>query len=150
MALSTSEFVSVLNNLIETCKDGEKGFREAADEVRNPSLRTLFSEYATQRAQYAQELQQTVASLGQSPEQSGSVAGALHRGWIDVKSAITGKDDQAIVNECERGEDMAVSAYRDAMAKDLPSDLKSLVERQYQGVQEAHGRVRDLKHSGVH
>lgn len=146
MALSTSEFVSVLNNLIETCKDGENGYREAAGEVQSPSLKSLFNEYATQRGQYAQELQQVVARLGQTPESTGSVAAAIHRGWIDVKSAVTGKDDKAIVDECERGEDLAMSAYRDAAAKDLPSDLKSIVQRQYSGVQEAHNRVRDLKH----
>ncbi|MEJ7606689.1 MAG: PA2169 family four-helix-bundle protein [Bryobacteraceae bacterium] len=103
MALSTSNFISELNNLIETCKDGENGFREAAQEVKNPTLKTLFLDYAKERGEYATELQQRVSSLGQAPESSGSVAASLHRRWIDFKSAVTGQSDQAIIDECERG-----------------------------------------------
>lgn len=146
MAVSTGEFTSVLNDLIETCKDGEQGFREAAEGVQSPTLKSLFQEYSAQRAQFAAELQQQVAQLGKTPETTGSAAGALHRGWIDLKSAITGKDDKAIVNECERGEDVAMDSYRKALAKDIPSDLRSIIERQFQGVSSAHDRVRALKH----
>ena len=146
MALSTSDFISVLNDLIETCKDGENGFREAASEVKNPALRTLFLGFADERGQYASELQEHVSKLGQVPENSGSIAASVHRRWIDLKSAITGNDDKAIIDECERGEDIAVSSYRDALAKDVPSDLKSLIDRQYAGVKAAHDKVRNLKH----
>jgi uncharacterized protein (TIGR02284 family) len=145
MALSTSEFISVLNNLIETCKDGENGFREAAQEVKNPALKTLFLDFANERGQYATELQQRVSQLGQAPETTGSVAASLHRRWIDLKSSITGKSDQAVIDECERGEDIALETYRDALATDLPHDLKALVERQFGGVKAAHDKVRDLK-----
>lgn len=146
MALSTSDFISELNDLIETCKDGENGFREASQEVKNPALKTLFLDFANQRGQYATELQQHVTKLGQTPETTGSVAGSLHRRWMDLKSAITGKSDQAIIDECERGEDIALQSYRDALSKDIPSDLKSIIERQYGGVKTAHDKVRDLKH----
>ena len=146
MAISTSDFISVLNDLIETCKDGEDGFREAAQEVKNPALKTLFSNYANERGQYAMELQQRVSKLGQAPETSGTVAASLHRRWMDFKSAITGKNDQAIIEECERGEDIALESYRNAMAKDLPSDLKAVIERQFTGVKSAHDKVRNLKH----
>lgn len=147
MATSTTEFISKLNNLIETCKDGEDGFRQAAEGVKDANLRTVFLEYSQQRDQFVSELQQAVSRLGQAPEHSGSVAAALHRGWIDVKSAVTGRDDKAILNECERGEDSAVRNYRDALAEDLPSDLRSLVERQYQGIQQAHDRIKALRDS---
>jgi uncharacterized protein (TIGR02284 family) len=146
MALSTNEFISVLNDLIETCKNGENGFREASQEVKNPSLKALFLDYANERGQYAGELQQRVSQLGQAPETTGSVAASLHRRWIDLKSALTGKNDQAVIEECERGEDIAVESYREAMAKDLPSDLKSVIERQYAGVKAAHDKIRALKH----
>lgn len=145
MALSTSEFISVLNNLIETCKDGENGFREAAQEIRNPELKALFLDFANQRGQYAVELQQRVSQLGQTPENTGSVAASLHRRWIDLKSSLTGKSDQAVIDECERGEDIALESYRNALASDLPSDLRTLVERQFSGVKAAHDKVRDLK-----
>jgi uncharacterized protein (TIGR02284 family) len=69
----------------------------------------------------------------------------LHRRWVDLKSAITGKDDEAILNECERGEDVAVKSYRNALEKDLPPDIRSVVERQYNGVLRNHDQVKSLR-----
>lgn len=145
MALSIDDTISVLNNLIETCKDGEEGFRSAAEGTDDSQLRALFNEYAMQRGGFAAELQRQVAGLGGSPERSGSLAGAAHRGWKDIKSAVMGRDNKAIVNEAERGEDSAVEQYTDALARDLPSDVRSIVERQARMVREAHDRIRDLK-----
>lgn len=145
MAASTGEFISTLNNLIETCKDGENGFREAAEGVQDPALRTVFMEYQQQRAQYASELQQQVAKLGKAPEETGSVAAAIHRGWINLKSAVTGKDDHAILAECERGEDSAVKNYRQALTEDIPADLKAIIQQQASGVQQAHDHIRSLR-----
>ncbi|MBC8166591.1 MAG: PA2169 family four-helix-bundle protein [Bryobacteraceae bacterium] len=150
MALSTDDFIGVINDLIETCKDGEKGFREAAESLQDPAVRSMFMEYAQQRATYAQELQAEVSKLGKTPETSGSTGGAIHRGWINLKSAITGKNDKAIIDEAESGEDIAVESYQKALTKDIPADLKSIVERQYKGVQEAHNKVRALKHGTSH
>jgi len=138
--------ISCLNNLIETCKDGQDGFKTAAEGVERSELKTLFYEYSQQRATFAGELQNEVRRLGGDPEKSGSVAASLHRGWIDIKSAVTGKDDNAVIAECERGEDSAVKNYKDALNdKNLPSDVRSIVERQYAAVQEAHDRVRSLE-----
>ena len=144
MAIDTSEIRSTLNDVIETCKDSEEGFRSAAEKVRS-EVRSLFQTYASQRAQFASELQSEVARLGGKPETSGSTAGALHRGWMGLKSALTGEDDHAILAEAERGEDSAVKAYRDALSKDLPTDLRSIIERQFREVQETHNRVRSLR-----
>lgn len=138
--------ISVLNNLIETCKDGQDGFKTAAEGVNRSELKTLFYEYSQQRASFAAELQNEVRRLGGDPEKTGSTAAALHRGWIDIKSAVTGRDDSAVISECERGEDAAVRNYRDALAdQNLPADLRTVVERQYAAVQEAHDRVRALE-----
>jgi uncharacterized protein (TIGR02284 family) len=145
MAISNDDVISTLNNLIETCKDGQEGFRVAADGVKNSNLRTLFNTYSQQRAQFAAELQAEVRRLGGDPEKTGSVAGSLHRGWINIRSAVSGQDDSAIIAECERGEDSAVSNYQDALKEILPADIQSLVERQYTQVKEAHDRIRDLK-----
>lgn len=142
---STKDYISTLNNLIETCKDGEQGFRKAAEDVKRSDLQTLFNEYASQRSQFASELQMEVTRLGGDAEKSGSVSGALHRGWIDVKSAVSTKDDHSVLEEAERGEDSAVKNYQNALAADLPSDLRSMVERQYQKVQQAHNRIRSLR-----
>jgi uncharacterized protein (TIGR02284 family) len=145
MAIDNDDVVSTLNNLIETCKDGQNGFQTAADGVKNSELKTLFHTYSQQRAQFAGELQGEVRRLGGDPEQTGSVAATLHRGWIDIKSAVTGEDENAVISECERGEDSAVSNYKDALNANLPADVRSIVERQYTHIKEAHDRIRALE-----
>ncbi|HYS68491.1 MAG TPA: PA2169 family four-helix-bundle protein [Paraburkholderia sp.] len=137
--------VSVLNDLVETSKDGEKGFRKAAEDAHDTQLKTLFLSTADACALGARELQDAVQGLGGKPETGGSVSGALHRGWVDVKSAVTNRSDHAILVECERGEDVAKKHYHDALEKDLPLDVRAIVERQYQGVLQNHDRVRDLR-----
>ena len=107
------EIISTINSLIETLKDGQKGFQEAAEGVKDPNLKSLFSGYSQQRARFASELQSQARNLGESePEKTSSAAGAMHRAWIDIKSAITSGDDAAILAECERGEDSAVNEYK--------------------------------------
>ncbi|MBV9210204.1 MAG: PA2169 family four-helix-bundle protein [Acidobacteria bacterium] len=145
MANTNDEVISTLNNLIETCKDGQEGFRTAADGVKNGDLKTLFHTYSQQRAQFAAELQNEVRRLGGDPEQTGSVAATLHRGWINIKSAVTGEDEGAVISECERGEDSAVRNYEDAIKGGLPGDVSAIVQRQYSEVQEAHDRIRALE-----
>ena len=142
-----SDVADVLNGLIETSKDGEEGFRTSAEKVKDPSLKSLFSKYATQRAGYVQELQAAVSQLGEKPAESGHIAAGLHRGWINLKEALSKDEDTAVINEAESGEDAAKKAYSEALQKTLPTDVKALVEKQYQGVLAAHGVVRDLKHS---
>jgi uncharacterized protein (TIGR02284 family) len=143
----TKDIVSVLNNLIETNKDGHEGFRLASEKVKDPSLKSLFSKYASQRASNVTELQDLVSRLGEKPATTGHIAASLHRGWINLKEALSRDEDKAIINECEAGEDAAISNYRDALNKSLPSDVLAVVQRQFSGVQEAHSVIRDLKHS---
>ena len=145
MALDTKEIRSTLNDLIETCKDGEEGFRSAAESVKSSDLRQMFQRFSSQRGQFASELQTEVARIGGDAETGGSVAGAAHRGWISLKSALTGESDSAVISECERGEDSAKEAYSKALAKDLPSDIQALVQRQYREVVQAHNQVRALE-----
>jgi uncharacterized protein (TIGR02284 family) len=145
MAMTNNEVISVLNNLIETCRDGHDGFRSAADGVTDPALKGLFEQYSHQRAQFVDELQDEVLRLGGNPQQRGSVAAALHRGWINIKSAVTGKDEQNILAEAERGEDSAIRNYEDALNSNLPPDVVSLVLRQYNIIRQAHDRVRSLR-----
>ena len=144
---SNSDISSTLNGLIETCKDGQKGFKEAADGVDRSDLKSLFFEFSQQRAHFAGELQNIVQTLGEEPETSGSTAGALHRGWINLKAAITGKDEQAILNECERGEDSAKNTYKAAIEKPFPSAIADVVRNQYESIQMAHDRVKMLRDS---
>ena len=140
------EIISTINSLIETLKDGQEGFRQASEAVKDPELKSLFSEYSLQRSRFAGELQSEAHTLGESdPETTSSTAGAMHRAWINLKSAITAQDEKAILNECERGEDVAVSEYKKAMEQDLSSPVKDIISRQYTEVKSAHDRVRDLR-----
>jgi uncharacterized protein (TIGR02284 family) len=145
MATDYDEIISSLNNLIETCKDGQYGFQTAAEGVKNSELKTLFGTYAQQRAKFAGELQNEVLRLGGEPEKTGSTAASLHRGWINIKSAVTGEDEHAIIAECERGEDSAVRNYDEALKGTLPSNIETIVRRQYAEVKEAHDRIRSLE-----
>lgn len=142
---TNDDVISTLNNLIETCKDGQNGYQTAADGVKNSELNTLFNTYAQQRAQFAGDLQGEVRRLGGDPEKSGSVAATLHRGWINIKSTVTGEDENAVLAECERGEDSAVSNYQDALASNLPADVRDVVQRQFTQIKEAHDRIRSLE-----
>ena len=137
--------ISVLNNLIETTKDGEKGFKTAAEGLAAPDIKHRFLQYSRERAQMTTELQAEVRRLGGDPERSGSMAGALHRGWLDIKSVVTGRDDHAILAEAERGEDVAKSTYESALNEPLPASAETLVQQQAVKVRLAHDDVRSLR-----
>lgn len=143
--LDHEDVISTLNGLIETCKDGQEGFKTAAEGVERSNLKTLFYEFSQQRAQLVGDLQEEVRRLGGDPEKSGSVTAALHRGWINIKSAVTGKDEEAIIAECERGEDAAVKAYEEALQAGLTADVSPVVERQYHLIKAAHDRIKALR-----
>jgi uncharacterized protein (TIGR02284 family) len=143
----TKETAKTLNDLIETCKDGENGFKAAAEKVKDASLKSLFLKYSNQRAGYAQELQAAVVALGDKPETTEHAAAKLHRGWMGLKQALTSDEDKALIDECEAGEDAAMKAYKEAVNKTLSTDIDKLVRAQFAGVSQAHAVIRDLKHS---
>ena len=136
----------VIDNLIETLKDGQEGFKKAAEGVSNPKLKSLFRDYSQQRSRFATALQSEARRYGETdPETSSSATGALHRGWIDLKSAITGGDEHAILAECERGEDSAVEEYKKALDDGLSPSAQELVSRQLAEIKAAHDRIRSLR-----
>lgn len=141
-----STLTSTLNKLIETLNDGKLGFTTAAEDAKRADLKALFARFASERARFAAELQEHVEQLGEEAEDSGSVAGDLHRGWINLKAAVANREDLAILEECERGEDSAVSAYRDALSEDLGS-LRQTVQSQFSSIKGAHDQVRSLRDS---
>lgn len=144
MPLKNAEVVSILNELIETCENGIHGFKTASEAVANPSAKALFASRLPNIVRGESELKAEVRRLGGDPEQRGTIVGTIHRGWIDLKSAVTGKNEEAIVMECERGEEHAAHVYEDALQKDLPFDTRAIIERQYRGVVENLERVRAL------
>lgn len=139
------EISSTLNQLIETCKDGEKGFQTAAEGVDDPNLRHLFESYSQQRGEFAAELQLEVRRLAQDPVDHGHTVAALHRGWMNIRAIVAGRNEGAIISECERGEDLAVQAYERALGSRLPGDQRGVIERQFLKIKEAHDQVRSLE-----
>ena len=137
--------ISTLNDLIATCRDGEQGFKTAADGLKDASTRTKFQEYSRQRAEMVRELQAEVRKLGGDPETSGSISASLHRGWIDIKSAVTGKDDHSILAEAERGEDVAKEQYDKALRANLTGTAATVVQAQAAKVRQAHDEVKRLR-----
>lgn len=143
--MDNKKIVSTLNDLIETCRDGMNGFKEAAENVKSPDLKNLLTQISNERAKCVQELQLEVRSLGGEAEKTGTTAGALHRVWMDVKGTLTGKDDHTILVECERGEDSAVDAYKDAIKLGLPPNILTIVQQQYETIHRDHDRIKQMR-----
>jgi uncharacterized protein (TIGR02284 family) len=138
----------IINNLIEICKDGQQGFQTAADDAKDETLMQLFRQYAAQRTAFIAELQERVRSIGGEPDKHGTVSGTLHRGWINLKAAVSSNEPHAVLVECERGEDAAVKTYREALAEtELDPETRRVVQRQATEVQAAHDRVKQLRDS---
>jgi uncharacterized protein (TIGR02284 family) len=144
-----NEYVSLLNGLIEICKDGEKGFREASEDIDIGYYQILFQEYARQRSQFASALQQEVRKLGGSPDRKGTMAGTIHRGWMNLRSSVNQKTNELIVRECERGEELALKSYKNALKIELPETLRTLIQTQYQMIKHTHGRIKAMEDKPV-
>ncbi len=143
--MTDDKTIDTLNSLIETCKDGEYGFRSCAEHTKTADLRALFERRAEDCRRGATELQAEVRRLGGEAETDSSTTGALHRGWVAVVGTLSGYSDHAILDECERGEDAALERYRDALKQPLPADLMTLVQKQYEGVKRNHDQIRTLR-----
>lgn len=140
-----NEIISTLNDLIEVSKDGEEGFRSSAENVDDPQLKTFFLRRSKEVATSVQELQELVRSLGGKPADSSSLSGTLHRRWIDLKTVLTSNDTVAVLNETERGEDVALATYRKAAEKELPPHIRFVVVRQLEGAKRNHDEVKRLR-----
>ena len=139
------DVIDILKDLVECSKDGEYGFRECAEQAKREDLKSMFLQRADDCRRGAQELNQLLRDLGASTEDGGSALGAMHRGWVSIKSKLTGYDDKAVVEEAERGEDNAKARYTKALQKTLPANVRMVVERQMQGVQRNHDQVKMLR-----
>ena len=137
--------IATLEQLIETCRDGQNGYRDAAEHIKNPEIRNWFNQQSLERAQFAGELENQAQQLGKhDPDRKGSVSGALHRKWFDLKEKLGGSDE-SVLSEVERGEDTAKDNYENALKKDLPADIRAIVSRQAQSILIAHDRAKLLR-----
>ena len=144
-SMTNDDVISVLNKLIETCKDGEYGFRSCAEHSKGQQLQQLFMARAADCQKGASELQAIVTRLGGKADTTSSATGTMPRGWVSVVGTLTGYSDEQMLNEAERGEDAALERYRDALKQSLPSDVMSVVQTQYEGVKRNHDQIRTLR-----
>ena len=142
-----SDEISTLNTLIATTIDSVKGYENSAADIDNQRFAQIFRERASERQQVVEELRSEVRRLGGNAEDDGSFLGAAHQRFEDLKAAITGKDEQSIVNEVERGEDYLKEKWETALNSEaLSGESRSVVERCYQSVRSGHDQMSQLKH----
>jgi uncharacterized protein (TIGR02284 family) len=148
MSTTQEHAVKVLNSLIETTLDSAHGYKEAADSSEDARYKTMFSERSLKRMKLTGELQQEVRSFGGEPEQDQSMLGKAHNKFVDLKAAVLGHDEKAIINEVERGEDFIKAKFEKAVEDDdLPANIRELVTRAFAEIKSDHDEVSRLKHS---
>lgn len=148
MSTTQDHAVKVLNSLIETTLDSAHGYKEAAESSEDTRYKTMFSERSLKRMKLSGDLQQEVRSFGGEPEQDQSMLGKVHNKFVDLKAAVLGHDEKAIVNEVERGEDFIKAKFEKAVSdQDLPANVRELVSRAFQEIKSDHDEVSRLKHS---
>lgn len=148
--MDNDRIVSVLNGLIEISRDGAEGFKTCAEDAEDAALKVYFENRAKSCKQAIRELSAEVRHYGGDPDTGGTVTGSLHRAWVDLKAAITSRDNLAVLEECERGEAAAVIAYENALREELPGELRALIDQQCDGAKRNHDRVRQLRDTARH
>lgn len=144
---SHSDEISVLNTLIATTIDSINGYEESATNVDNERLRETFRKRANERQQVVQDLRSEVRRLGGEPEEGGTFLGKAHQRFEDLKAAVTGRDEKAIINEVERGEDYIKEKFEAALnSEHLTGESRAVLERAYQSVRSGHDEISRLKH----
>jgi uncharacterized protein (TIGR02284 family) len=139
--------IDTLNDLLEICRDGEYGYRECAEHIKAENLKEVLQRHEQACRDAGMELQALIVQLGGEAEEGGSMSGALHRGWVSVRGILTGYSDQAMMDECERGEDSALASYRKALKQELPLSVRTVVQRQADGAQRNHDEIKALRDS---
>jgi uncharacterized protein (TIGR02284 family) len=143
-----SEAISTLNTLIATTIDSVTGYEDSAKNIHDDRLREVFRSRADERQRVVEQLRGEVRRLGGDPEEGGSFLGKAHQRFEDLKAAITGRDEKAIINEVERGEDYLKEKWQAALQSgDLHGQTHDLVERCYQSVKQGHDQISQFKHA---
>ncbi len=146
--MDNSHDVTITNTLIATTLDSMKGYADAAENSENSTHQQFFREMSEERSQVASDLQAHVRSLGGDPEIDSSTAGAAHRGWLDLKAAVTGRDEKAVVNEVERGEDYIKTKFEAALKNDeISAGTRGTLEKSFASIRKGHDRASEMKHA---
>jgi uncharacterized protein (TIGR02284 family) len=142
--MTTNNTLDIVEKLIQTCRDGEEGYRGAAEHTKDAELRNFFNRQSLERARFSGELQTVARTLGEpSPGRDASVASKLHRAWFDLKQKLGG-GEVSVLESVETGEEAARQEYQEALSADLPYNVRSTVERQSESISVACDRVATL------
>ncbi len=140
------EIVSNLQDLLEKNYDAEKGFTKAMQDAKNQNLKRFLQRQASQRGRFVNELSHEIISLNEQPKDSGSFTGDLHRTWIDIKSSVAGNTDEAVLEECIRGEKASWKEYEEKLQnKNFPSNISSVLQNQATEIHNTLNRVKTLE-----
>lgn len=140
-----SKDAAVTKKLIEVLEDGKKGFAEGAEKLTDldrPELAAMFQRHAQQRAQFSSELERMAAAYGDDIDEDGSVKGAVHRGWMALKDAVSGSDPDGVLGAAVQGEDYAVTTYDSALGDDISADLRTTVQNQLNDIRRARDEIK--------
>lgn len=143
--MEDAKIAGVLNDLVETSRDGAAGFKACAEGAKDAMLKAFFQTRVQNCEEAVRALNIEVLHHGGKPVEHGSATGALRRAWINIRTAVASNDDLAVLEECESAEDAALEAYRKALQEDLPAHVRTLLHRQQEGAMENHHRVRQLR-----
>lgn len=140
------DIVDSLQELLEKNYDAEKGFKKAIENTKNQSLKNYLKHQAVKRNRFVTELDFELHALDAKPKESGSASASIHRAWIDLKSAIAGNDDEAILEECIRGDKASVEEYEDVLKKhQLPANIQQVVAKQLEDIRKTLNEVKRME-----
>jgi uncharacterized protein (TIGR02284 family) len=141
-----NEIVDNIQDLLEKNYDAEKGFTKAMKEAKNTQLKSFLQQQAAQRGRFANELTQEIRNLNEVPKESGSTTGNLHRAWIDIKSSVSGNDDEAVLEECIRGEKASAKEYEEKLKEqNFPSQISNVLRNQASEINATLSKVKTLE-----
>ena len=145
---SLNHDIDTVNDLIKTTIDSVDGYRAAAKDADSSNFQSMFFDRANERESVANKLQQYVQQNGGTPVESGTIAAGAHRAFMNLRDAVTGSDDTAIIEEVERGEDHIKEKFENAITDhDVSAEARDLISQCYQSVIQGHDQMRDLKRS---
>jgi uncharacterized protein (TIGR02284 family) len=143
--MANDDAIDTINHLVSIARDGVNGMSSAAEHAKSGQLKSTLQQLSQERSRVASQLQDLVRDLGGDPDRSGTTAGAVHRGWMNLKEAVSTTDDSSLIEECERGEDVAMNEFRQALGKTLPSKAQQTVQSCFQEVKKSHDQIRQLR-----
>ena len=140
--------IEVLNALITINNDRIEGYETASKETEEQDLKNLFAQFSSTSQKCKTELKSEVNKIGGTPAEGTLTSGKFFRVWMDVKSALTGKDRKAILNSCEYGEDMAKDTYKKVLENDsenLNSEQQKMIKAQHTLLVADHDKVKYMR-----